>query len=170
MAYTWIRQRTTIVSSGGRADMNLAQIPLGKTLRRTLFGWSCFVQMPMWQYELAIGDPVFAGLVLVRSGYAGIIPHPDVSPLLELNYPNERWLFWEAAQLTCDGGQRWKHPGTHVTLYTTGTLTTRECETATVSNFAGQTMDVHVSIESLAMLGLGLELTCTAYVGALYSP
>lgn len=169
MAFSWIRGNVVGNTASDRFAATLAPVPTGATLVRTIFGWSAYVQVPMWQYELVVGRAILFGVDTVRSGFGGTIPHPGQNPLTELSYPSQRWLWYEHAPLVSDGATRWHDAGTHITMRTEGTATMRQCETQVINIFAAQTLNVMVSFESTDLLPLGLEFTCVANMSALYS-
>lgn len=167
--YAWLRNSISQATVSGRANMNVVQAPVGVTINRTIFGWSCWVSAPMWAADLLVGQPVYAGLQTVRSGYGGTIPHPDSSPLTELSYPGERWLYYEAAELVPAGSLDYRRWDKHIMLRTVETFTPRQCEKQVLNTYAAQTLNVYVSVACPTMAGVGLELAATSYVSALYS-
>lgn len=149
--------------------MNVVQAPIGVTINRSIFGWEASILAHCWDWELLAGQPVYAGLQTVRSGFGGTIPHPDSSPLTELSYPGERWLYYEAAELVPSGDTTFRHWDAHILLRTVGTFTPRQCEKQVLNTYAGQTLNVYVSLACPAVAGIGQELATSSYVSALTS-
>jgi hypothetical protein len=164
-----MRNSTTGQTAAGRINDNLAQVPVGMTINRTIFGWSAWILARPWNWELLAGQPVYAGLQTVRSGYGGTIPHPDSQPLTELSPPGERWLFYEVAILEPAGTPDHRHWDKSVLLRTVGTLAPKQCETQVLNTYAAQTLNVYVSIACPAVVLPALELQTSAYTAALWS-
>lgn len=167
--FAWGRNYSGGQTTGGRLNLDLVQVPIGLTINRSIFGWNAFIVAKNWNWTLLAGQPVYAGLQTVRSGYAGGIPHPDTSPLGELGYPNERWLYWELAELTPVGSPDQHSWSKSVMLHTVGTYDPRECRTQVFNSNAGQTLNVWFSLSFPAIVLQGLELSVNAYASVLYS-
>lgn len=167
--FGWFRNSLTSPTTAGRVNLNLAQVPIGATINRSIFGWNASILCKNWNWELLVGQPVYAGFQTVRSGYAGGIPHPDSSPLPELGYPNERWLWYELAELVPAITPDHRSWSKSVLLRTVGTYEERQCLTQVFNSNAGQTLNVWFSLSFPPIVLQALELNVTAYTSVLYS-
>lgn len=167
--FAWLRNSLSGLTTAGRGNWNLVQVPVGATINRSIFGWEASILCHNWNWELLAGQPVYAGIQTIRSGYGGTIPHPDSSPLTELSYPGERWLWYELADLVpviTPDHSSWSKS---VLLRTSGTLRPRECLTQVFNSYAAQTLNVYASIAFPPIVLQALEVTFTAYASVLYS-
>lgn len=169
MGYTWARNWGSTGTTNGRFSVICGTVPIGSSLVRTVFGWNLWLLAPAWTVPLLEGQPVFAGVDTVRSGYAFAYPHPASDPLTELSYPQQRWLYWEASPLEPADDNHRKHATEGVLLRTVGTMAPRQCETAVTNIYPDQTLNVAVAVECPAVVTVGLEAKLTAYASILYT-
>lgn len=145
---------------GGRANA-------GKTIARVLLGWSFSVVAPMWAYERLAGRPVFAGVQTQLTSTSGSPLDPAISPLSERAYPLERWLWWEAAELSTDGRPSWTEANANVVLRTVLTLNTRDVETLVKNTAPVADLFVYVTASCPDVVNCNLEGRVTGYTSVL---
>lgn len=170
MTYEWIRQTNQAGTTVAVAHIPVAQVLPGKTLVRTVFGWSFRAVVPMWAFERIGGRPVYAGVQTVLNSFGGSLPDPGISPLGELSYPLERWLWWEAGEMTADGNVHYSDPASNITVRSVGTLNARDIETAVRNTDAVAGLGLYISVSCPDLVNLSLEGVVTGYGSALIRP
>lgn len=168
MAFSWVRNYGSSLTTSGHFHVFGGTAPIGSTIVRVIFGWSARLFIPAWQYETLAGQPVFAGAQTMRSGYGGALHSPAENPLGEALYPVERWLYWEASPLEPVSDGHFGHSTELILLRTSGTMVPRQSLTAVKNTYAAETLNVFVSADCPAVAAQGLEFTMFGYCSILY--
>lgn len=163
MTFQWTRETNQAGTTAAVAHVQVAQCAPGKTIVRTVFGWSFRAVVPMWAFERIAGRPVYGGVQTVLNSFGGSLPDPGISPLGELSYPLERWLWWEGAELSADGNVHYADAASNITVRSVGTLNARDIETAVRNTDAVAGLGVYISVSCPDLVNLSLEGTVTGY-------
>lgn len=105
MSYSWDRRSGTTGTTVGVGSVQLGACATGHTIIRTIAGWHFGLTVQAWAFYRIVGQPVFVGVQTVLASHVGSLPDPSLSPLAELGFPLQRWLWFEQRELEVVPGQ-----------------------------------------------------------------